>query len=92
MAKKGTNPRLPSCLSQQVLPALFPSPLTERHHPPNPQLLSQTLSTRQQPLDMSGMLTLTVRSQVPHRHGAPHFNGHDWLLQNAYATARTQTA
>lgn len=88
MAKKGTNPRLPSCLSRQVLPALFPSPLTERHHPPNPQFLSM----QQQSLDMSGMLTLIVRSQVPHRHGAPHFNGHDRLLQNTYATARTQTA
>ena len=41
---------------------------------------------------MFGMLTLTVRSQVPHHHGAPHFNGHDWLLQNTYATTRTQTA
>ena len=79
---------LPSCLSRQELPALFPSPLMERHHPPIPQLLS----TQQQPLDISSMSTLTVRSQVPHRHGAPHFDGHDWLLQNAYATARTQTA
>ena len=89
MAKKGTNPRLPNCLSRQVLPDLFLSPLTERHYPSNPQLLSQRNNNR---FNMFGMLTLTVRSQVPHHHGAPHFNGHDWLLQNAYATARTQTA
>ena len=46
MAKKGTNPPLPSCLSRQVLPYLFPSPLTERHYPSNPQLLSQRNNNR----------------------------------------------
>ena len=89
MAKKGTNPRPTKLPLPAGAPGLVPEPAHGASSPPNSSI---TLSTQQQPLDISGMLILTVRSQVPHRHGAPHFNGHDWLLQNAYATARTQTA
>ena len=75
MAKKGTRSILYAFGFRSLL---FGALTTPQGTPPMPP----SKATR---------LTRCLHSEVPHHHGAPHFDGHDGLLPDSNATARSPT-